>query len=61
MEYLAKMLTAGNKDLIKETYRKLISVRLSKRLQEVGDLDADKVQEAISQAGLTPEAKKSIA
>ena len=55
------MLTAGNKDLIKETYRKLISVRLSKRLQEVGDLAADKVQEAISQAGLTPEAKKSIA
>jgi nitrate reductase / nitrite oxidoreductase, beta subunit len=60
IEYLAKMFTAGNQQLIQETYRKLISVRLSKRLQEVGDLDAAKVQEAISQAGLTPELCEQI-
>ncbi len=60
VEYLAKMFSAGNQEIIKDTYRKLISVRLSKRLEEVGDLDEVKVEEAIATAGLTKETCDAI-
>jgi nitrate reductase beta subunit len=60
VEYLAKMFTAGNTEMIKETYRKLISVRLHKRCEDVGDLDGQKVAEAIAEAGLTPETCEAI-
>jgi nitrate reductase / nitrite oxidoreductase, beta subunit len=60
VKYLAKMFTAGNEELIKETYRKLISVRLHKRSEDVGDLDFDQVKEAIKEAGLTSEICEAI-
>ncbi|HEY9703704.1 MAG TPA: 4Fe-4S dicluster domain-containing protein, partial [Allocoleopsis sp.] len=58
--YLAKLFSAGNEEIMQETYRKLISVRLHKRSEDVGDLDFNKVQDAIKEAGLTSEICEAI-
>ena len=60
IQYLAKLFTAGNEELIKQTYRKLMAVRLYKRAEQVGDLDNVKVREALAEAGLTPQTCEAI-
>ena len=60
IQYLAKLFTAGNEELIKQTYRKLMAVRLYKRAEQVGDLDNVMVREAIAEAGLTPQTCEAI-
>ena len=60
IQYLAKLFTAGNEELIKQTYRKLMAVRLYKRAEQVGDLDNVMVRKAIAEAGLTPQTCEAI-
>jgi len=53
IKYLAGMFAAGNTDVVTETYKKLMAVRLLKRAQAVGDEVDDKITMALKDAGLT--------
>ncbi|MFT3914526.1 MAG: nitrate reductase subunit beta [Anaeromyxobacteraceae bacterium] len=52
IRYLASLFSAGNEDVIRATYRKLIAVRLHRRSTRVGDLDPAAAAQALDQAGL---------
>jgi nitrate reductase beta subunit len=53
MQYMAKLFTAGNVDLIEQTYRKLMAVRLYKRAEEMQHLEHPEIKEALSKAKVT--------
>jgi len=48
------LFTAGNEEIVKETYRKLMAVRLHRRSTQVGDLPAASVEKAMAEARLAP-------
>ena len=52
LRYLASLFTAGNEEIVKQTYRKLMAVRLHRRSTQVGDLPATSVARAMAEAGL---------
>jgi nitrate reductase beta subunit len=52
LRYLASLFTAGNEEIVKQTYRKLMAVRLHRRSTQVGDLPAASVERAMAEAGL---------
>jgi len=54
VRYLASLFTAGNEEIVKETYRKLMAVRLHRRSTQVGDLPAASVEKAMTEARLVP-------
>jgi nitrate reductase beta subunit len=60
MEYMAKLFTAGNVDLVETTYRKLMAVRLYKRAEEMGELNNPEIISALNEAGVTPERCEAI-
>ena len=60
MQYMAKLFTAGNIDLIEQTYRKLMAVRLYKRAEEMQHLDHPEIKEALSKAKVTAEQCEAI-
>jgi nitrate reductase beta subunit len=51
MEYMAKLFSAGNVELVRYSLRKQYAVRLFKRLETVGDLDPALVKRALEQVG----------
>jgi len=53
LRYLASLFTAGNQELIKAAYRKLMAVRLHRRSTQVGDLPAAAAAQAMAEAGLS--------
>jgi nitrate reductase / nitrite oxidoreductase, beta subunit len=53
LKYLASLFTAGNEELVKATYRKLMAVRLHRRSTQVGDLPAAAVATAMAEAALS--------
>jgi nitrate reductase beta subunit len=60
IQYLAGMFAGGNADEVKAVYRKLIAVRLKRRQQSVGDLQADEVEKACELAGVSTAAVDAI-
>jgi len=58
--YLASLFSAGNDELIRQVYRKLIAVRRYMRSQQVGDVDAGEIEEALSLGGLTGDEAEAI-
>lgn len=60
VQYMAKLFTAGNEELVKETYRKLMAVRLYKRAEQMGEVGNSEVKSALAEAGVTPEKCEAI-
>ncbi len=60
MRYMASLFSAGNEEIVKEVYRKLIAVRVFKRSQTVKDLSAEEAQQALDVGGLTAEEAEAI-
>ena len=52
MKYLASLFSAGNEEVIRATYRKLIAVRVHRRGKQVGDLTPAAAAQALIEAGL---------
>jgi len=52
MRYLASLFGAGNEEVVKAAYRKLMAVRIHRRASRVGDLSPAAAAEALSSAGL---------
>jgi nitrate reductase beta subunit len=53
VRYLASLFTAGNEEIVRQTYRKLMAVRLHRRSVQVGDLPAAAVAQAMAGARLS--------
>ena len=60
LRYLASLFSAGNEEVLRAAYRKLMAVRLHRRSVQVGDVAAEKVAAALAQAGLTAQAADEI-
>jgi nitrate reductase beta subunit len=60
LKYMARLFTAGNEDAVRKTYEKLLTVRLYKRAEQVGDIDQAKVESMMHASGLTPESCEEI-
>ncbi len=60
LKYLANMLSAGDEDMIKDKWKKLMAVRIHRRRVTVGDVSDEKADEALSDAGLTKEMAEGI-
>jgi nitrate reductase / nitrite oxidoreductase, beta subunit len=53
LRYLARLFGAGNEEVVKAAYRRLIAVRVHRRAGQVGDLAPSAAAEALAEAGLT--------
>jgi nitrate reductase beta subunit len=53
LRYLAGLFGAGNEEVVRSAYRKLIAVRVHRRARSVGDVSAPAAAEALSEAGLS--------
>jgi len=60
IQYLASLFSAGNGEKIKEVFRKLMTVRLHRREETVGDLDVKELNQALKDTGMTREEADSI-
>ncbi|TAK31310.1 MAG: nitrate reductase subunit beta [Chloroflexota bacterium] len=60
VQYLAALFSAGNEETIKGVLRKLWAVRIHKRSQTVGDLDARQVAATMTEAGCSVEEAEQI-
>ncbi|RMF02446.1 MAG: nitrate reductase subunit beta, partial [Chloroflexi bacterium] len=52
--------TAGNQKHVRAVYEKLLTIRLFKRAEQVGDIGMEKVEEMMQETGLTPEMCEEI-
>jgi nitrate reductase beta subunit len=53
LKYLAGLFGAGNEEVVRAAYRKLIAVRVRRRVRSVGDLSPAAAADALGEAGLT--------
>src|SRR3990170_1162572 len=60
LQYMANLFSAGDTDKVKKVFRKLMAVRMHRRSATVGDLADEKVNSALTDAGLTPEMADAI-
>ena len=60
LEYMASLFSAGDTSKVKERIMKLMAVRIYRRHKTVGDISEEKSNEALSDAGLTPELADAI-
>jgi nitrate reductase beta subunit len=60
MEYLAKLFSAGNVDLVRYALKKQYAIRLHKRLETVGDMDPATVKRALEQVDTTEEEAEQV-
>jgi nitrate reductase beta subunit len=60
IEYLAKLFSGGNTDLVQYALKKQYAVRLFKRLETVGDMDHATVKRAFEQVNMTEEEAEQI-
>ncbi len=60
LRYFARLFTAGNVEIVKEVYRKLIAVRIYMRLQKVGDVPEPEVREALRLGNTDPDEAEAI-
>ena len=54
MRYLAGLFGAGNEEVVRAAYRKLMAVRVHRRAGQVGDVSPEAAAAALAAAGLTP-------
>ncbi len=58
VRYMASLFSAGNEEIVREVYRKLVAVRVYMRAKTVHDVSAEEVEEALSQGQTSgPEAE----
>lgn len=60
IKYLASLFSAGNEQIIREVYHKLIAVRIYMRFKKVGDVTPGDVQRALQLGQTTPEECEAI-
>jgi len=60
LKYLANLLSAGNEEMIKDKWKKLMAVRIHRRRVTVGDISQEKTDEVLREAGLTAEMADGI-
>ncbi len=60
LRYMASLLAAGNEEVVASVYRKLLAVRLYKRAEKVGDVDASALERALAEADITAEEAEAI-
>ena len=60
IRYLATLFGAGNEEVVKAAYRRLIAVRVHRRAGQVGDLSPDAAAKALAAAGLGAAAADEI-
>jgi nitrate reductase beta subunit len=60
MKYIASLFAGGNLDLVRYSLKKQYAVRLFKRLDTVGDMDAAAVKRALEQLNMTEEEAEQI-
>ena len=60
VQYMARLFSAGDGDMIKRTLRKLLAVRIYKRAQSVGDVDQRRLAAVLSEAGCSAEQAEQI-
>jgi nitrate reductase beta subunit len=60
LQYMARLFSAGNPDVLSAVYRKLIAVRIHMRGQRVKDVPAAEVQQALAQGDTTAEEAEAI-
>ncbi len=60
MKYMAAMFSVGDEGKIEDVMKKLMAVRIHRRQVTVGDIGAEKANEALRKAGLTAEEAESI-
>ena len=60
MEYLAKLFSGGNVDLVRYALKKQYAIRLFKRMETVGDIDRAAAKRALEQVNTTEEEAEQI-
>ena len=60
LKYMASLFAAGDEEKVKTVLKKLLAVRIHRRDVTVGDLDKEKVNTVLSEAGLDPETADAI-
>ncbi|HQY17961.1 MAG TPA: nitrate reductase subunit beta [Ferruginibacter sp.] len=60
LKYIANLFSAGDEELIKEKWKKLMAVRIHRRKVTVGDISDEKVEETLKDAGMTAEEADAI-
>ncbi len=60
LKYMARLFTAGNEKQVRAVYEKLLTIRLFKRAEQVGDIGTEKVQEMLEATGLTADQCEEI-
>ena len=60
LKYIANLLSAGDEDVIKDKWKKLMAVRIHRRRVTVGDVSHEKAEEVLKEAGLTAETADAI-
>ncbi len=60
LKYLANIFSAGDTAIIRDTLKKLMSVRLHRRAVTVGDLDRDEVDKELLESGLSADVADDI-
>ena len=60
LKYLANMLSAGDEEMIKDKWKKLMAVRIHRRRVTVGDVSNEKADKTLKEAGLTAEMADGI-
>jgi len=60
LEYMASLFSAGDTQKVRDRLVKLMAVRIHRRHKTVGDISAEKAQQALTDAGLTAEIADEI-
>jgi nitrate reductase beta subunit len=60
VEYLARLFSGGNTDQVQYALKKQYAIRLFKRHQTVGDVDAEQVRRALDQVGTSEQDAEEI-
>ena len=60
LKYIANLFGAGDEELIKEKWKKLMAVRIHRRKVTVGDISDEKVATTLRDAGITAEEADAI-
>lgn len=60
LQYIASLFSAGDEEIIKETWKKLMAVRIHRRRVTVGDISDEKTEQTLRDAGLTAETADAI-
>lgn len=60
IRYMANLFSGGNEKAVEESIKRMFAVRIFKRSEEVGDMDAANVKAAMADTGLTAEECEDI-